>query len=151
MKTSRYKTAQECLKAHNIRPSLHRLAVIEYLMNNAAHPTAEEIFSSLYSAIPTLSRTTVYNILKLLAEKKAAISLDIDPRQAHYDGDTSLHSHFICLGCGAIEDMESDAGLLSELTRRKYPSGMLVERVELNYRGICRKCLSKEQKPAGAT
>ena len=49
-----------------IKPSLQRMAIMEYLMSHLTYPTADSIFNDLYSLIPTLSKTTVYNTLKRL-------------------------------------------------------------------------------------
>lgn len=69
---------QDCLLGHGIKPSVQRLAVMEYLKTHCTHPTADEIFSALSPKMPTLSRTTVYNTLRLLASRGAVLSLDID-------------------------------------------------------------------------
>ena len=38
---------QDCLLGHGIKPSVQRLAVMEYLKTHCTHPTADEIFSAL--------------------------------------------------------------------------------------------------------
>ncbi|MGI5927325.1 MAG: Fur family transcriptional regulator, partial [Thermacetogeniaceae bacterium] len=56
------------LKTKNISLSYQRLKVLEYLTQNRCHPTVEQIFTELQKDIPTLSKTTVYNTLRILAE-----------------------------------------------------------------------------------
>ena len=60
------------LQNHNIKPSVQRIAIMNYLIEHRTHPTVDEIYTALSPSIPTLSKTTVYNTLKLLSEQGAA-------------------------------------------------------------------------------
>ena len=60
--------AAQSLQEKNIRPSLLRIKILEYLISVKTHPTVDEIYDKLLPEIPTLSKTTVYNTLKLLVE-----------------------------------------------------------------------------------
>ena len=62
----------ERLLEHNIKPSMQRIAIMEYLMNHPIHPSADDIYTALSPSMPTLSKTTVYNTLKLFSEQGAA-------------------------------------------------------------------------------
>mgnify|MGYP000565030315 CR=1 FL=1 len=88
------------LQNHNIKPSVQRIAIMTYLMEHRTHPTVDEIYTALAPSIPTLSKTTVYNTLKLLSEQGAAQTLTIDERNTCYDADTTPHAHFLCKHCG---------------------------------------------------
>ena len=59
----------EYLKSCGVRPSLQRLAIYKYVAEHPTHPTADEIYEALKDQIPTLSKTTVYNTVKLLTEQ----------------------------------------------------------------------------------
>jgi len=76
------KAAYECLMDHGVKPSVQRIAIMDYLLKNRTHPTAEEIYSALVNLIPTLSKTTVYNTLKLFVEQGAALMLTIDEKNS---------------------------------------------------------------------
>lgn len=89
-------SACEYLEKHGIKPSLQRIAIAEYLMENRTHPTADEIYNALSVSVPTLSKTTVYNTLRLFAEQNAVLSLVIDEKNVRFDIDTSCHAHFQC-------------------------------------------------------
>ncbi|EJX04128.1 iron uptake regulatory protein [gut metagenome] len=67
---------------HGVKPSVQRIAIMDYLLKNRTHPTAEEIYSALVNLIPTLSKTTVYNTLKLFVEQGAALMLTIDEKNS---------------------------------------------------------------------
>ena len=81
---------------------------MQYLLTHHNHPTADIIYSELAPSMPTLSKTTIYNTLKLLANHGAVTEMTIDKRNAHYDFDTVPHSHFMCRQCGKIIDMPPD-------------------------------------------
>ncbi len=50
------------LEEEGIQPSYHRLKILEYMMNHRTHPTVDIIYKNLSKEIPTLSKTTVYNL-----------------------------------------------------------------------------------------
>ena len=56
---------REHLKKEGIQPSYHRLKILEYLQAYRTHPTVDIIYKNLSKEIKTLSKTTVYNTLKL--------------------------------------------------------------------------------------
>ncbi len=134
-----FNKAYDYLSSYGIRPSLQRTAVMEYLMTHRTHPTADKIYADLAPQYPSLSRTTVYNTLTMLAEKGAALALDLDSGRLHYDGDTSPHAHFICTRCGAILDLEPSNDMMA-MYAAKPPRGMSFTSVQLTYKGLCEKC-----------
>ena len=134
-----YDKAHKYLLEHDVRPSLQRLAIMEYLLNNKTHPTVDEIFSALSKNIPGLSRATVYNTVSMLAERGAILSLDLGCGSIHYDGDNSPHAHFTCTRCGTVYDVFAD-DKMRELYLATPPKGYTVTSVQLSYKGVCEKC-----------
>ena len=124
------KRLEEC----GIKPSLQRLAVMEYLMTHHTHPTVDMIFNDLYPNIPTLSKTTVYNTVKLLAEHNAVSTVNIDEKNVRYDGDISKHAHLRCTNCGCIYDVPVSDFSISHL------EDFTVTEVHIYYKGLCNKC-----------
>lgn len=68
------------LLSYNIKPSVQRIAIMDYLLAHKTHPCIDEIYMALCDDIPTLSKTTVYNTLKLFVEHGAALMLTIDEK-----------------------------------------------------------------------
>ena len=91
-------TAYEYLLSYHIKPSVQRIAIMDYLLNHKTHPCIDEIYTALCKEIPTLSKTTVYNTLKLFVEHGAAKMLTIDEKNACFDGDVHPHAHFSMQG-----------------------------------------------------
>ncbi|MDR1525971.1 MAG: transcriptional repressor, partial [Tannerella sp.] len=101
-------STSQYLLGYGIRPSIQRIAIMRYLTDNRTHPTADEIYESMRKQIPTLSKTTVYNTLKLFVEQGAATYIGIDEKNARFDGCVKPHAHFRCKQCGKIIDLDMD-------------------------------------------
>lgn len=136
--------AYNVLVSNGIRPSVQRLAIMEYLLTHHNHPTVDDVFLSLGKKITTLSRTTVYNTLRLFAEHHAAQLLTIDERRVCYDGDIRPHVHFFCERCGNVIDLFDEPAPV--LSKSREINGNLVTDTQLYYRGICAECMKKENK-----
>lgn len=134
------KSIAQYLIEHGIKPSLQRMAVMEYLLTHKTHPTADEIYNALYPSIPTLSKTTVYNTLKLFVEHNAILSLDINERNMHFDGDVSPHSHFRCRVCGTIFDVAIPRSAIAQILE---VDEVEIDEVQIYYKGICKHCKPK--------
>lgn len=132
------------LNQNGIKPSIQRIAVMEYLMKSHSHPTADEIYNALSPEIPTLSKTTVYNTLRLFVEQGAAIALTIDERNANFDANTSPHAHFLCKRCSRIYDLPVEAKRL--LSSVEVPEQFEATEVSIYVRGLCKDC--KNETPA---
>lgn len=131
------------LQNHNIKPSVQRIAIMNYLMEHRTHPTVDEIYTTLSPSMPTLSKTTVYNTLKLLSEQGAALTLTIDERNTCYDADTSMHAHFLCKSCGKIYDLECTDAVKKVVDTDM--DGHEIQEIHYYYKGVCKHCIEKEQ------
>ena len=145
MKQPESRLTRKYLMDHGIRPSTQRIAIMQFLLDNHTHPTAEEIHLKLLPKIPSLSKTTVYNTMKLFIRKGVAIMIDIDGRNARFDGDVSTHAHFQCRSCNRIFDL-AIPGLYSTISLEEEYS---VESVCLNMRGLCPECNRRKQAESG--
>ena len=131
------------LQETGIRPSKQRLAIMDWLINHPIHPTVEDVYQGLYKQIPTLSRTTVYNTLRMLSEKGAAQMITIDEHRVCYDGNTTPHVHFYCKKCGKVLDLFDEKA--PTLKKPRVIDGNIVDEQQLYYKGVCAECASKEE------
>lgn len=129
------------LTERGIRPSLQRLAIMDYLINHPIHPTVEDVYKGLCNKVPTLSRTTVYNTLRMLSEKGAAQMITIDDHHVCYDGNIKAHVHFFCKQCGKVIDLFDEQA--PEVTGQKIVAGNIITEEQLYYKGICAECAKK--------
>ena len=129
------------LMERGIRPSLQRLAIMDYLINHPIHPTIDDVYQALSNKVPTLSRTTVYNTLRMLSENQAAQMITIDEHRVCYDGNVESHVHFYCKKCGKIIDLFGEQA--PKLEGEKTVEGNIIQEEQLYYKGICAKCAKK--------
>ena len=130
--------AYDRLVENGIKPSMQRLEIMQYLLTHFTHPTVEEIYKGLVSKVPTLSRTTVYNTLRMFSEKNAAQMITIDDHRVCYDGNTDRHAHFYCKCCHRIIDVFDEVAfpqVQGEI------AGNRVDDVQFYFKGVCADCL----------
>lgn len=127
----------EYLLEHDIKPSYQRIRIFDYLIKNRNHPTVDIIFKNLISDIPTLSKMTVYNTLKLFMEKGIVIVLNIEDNEARFDADTTLHGHFKCKECGSVNDFSYDSSKLNFDSLRN----VQVDETHIYLKGTCNTCI----------
>lgn len=127
------------LAGGGVKPSAQRLVILRYLMENRIHPTVDEIFKALQPHHPTLSRTTIYNTLRLLA--KAAIIRCIDTGGgdgARWDYSQNDHAHFLCTSCGRVTDVDYTDDHAPSFTLP--PEGYVVRSADIIFKGLCPDC-----------
>lgn len=133
---------RDYLKRHDIKPSTIRIKVLEYLLNNRIHPTADDIYQSLINDIPTLSKTSVYNTLELFMEKGVVNALSLKEKELRYDINTYFHGHFRCEICGNVYDFPVSEKIIAVEELK----GFVIRNVDINVYGICKKCNEKNKK-----
>jgi Fur family peroxide stress response transcriptional regulator len=131
--------AAERLEKAGVRPSYQRLRIYQYLLANPVHPTVDAIYSALAGEIPTLSRTTVYNTLGLLAGKGLVSTITIEENENRYDADVSVHGHFKCDTCGRVSDFDLDQRGL----KPKGLAGFDIRYRHIYFRGFCDRCATR--------
>lgn len=121
----------------DIKPSYHRVRIYRYLVENRIHPTVDKIYSDLQKELPTLSKATIYNTLKLFSDKGIAKTMTIEEKEARYDILEDNHGHFKCIKCGEIYDFNIDAD--------KFETGDLngfeISQRDVYFKGVCTRCL----------
>jgi len=133
-----FKELEKELKKRNINLSYQRLKVLEYLIQDRCHPTVDHIFTHLHQEIPTLSKTTVYNTLYVLAEAGLVRVITIEENETRYDINVENHGHFKCESCGTISDFCIDMNMLNSEELKKFK----INEKNVYYKGICPNCIS---------
>lgn len=137
-KTAEYSVEKltQMLQAKGIRPSAQRIAVFSAVANGRMHPAAEDIYAGLSKLFHSLSRTTVYNSLKVMTDAGLLRELEIEAGCSRYDMALQpAHSHFICRRCSRIYDMPMPEGM-SEILAPQFD----IDAVEVTLRGLCPEC-----------
>ena len=119
-----------------MRFSRQRELVADIVSGRKDHPTADAIYLSAREIEPNISLGTVYRNLKLLADEGRLVTLETSDKKIHYDGDLSIHSHFICEDCGKIIDLFESAHTHELLENM----GLSVSSEKCFYYGKCSDC-----------
>lgn len=132
-----FEDLKEKLKKKNINLSYQRLKVLEYLTQVRTHPTVDQIFTDLQKDISTLSKTTVYNTLRVLVQAGLVRVITIEDNETRYDIDVRDHGHFKCESCGRIYDFHIDMNslIVKDLNNFK------IDDKNVYFKGICPQCL----------
>jgi len=127
------------LREKKISPSIQRIKILEFLDQHRTHPTVDEIFTSLIPVIPTLSKMTIYNTLKLFSAKGLIRSIPNSENVGHYDYNVTPHAHFKCRKCKKVYDIDVNLGvkITSEI------DGYQIDEYNLILEGICKSCKEK--------
>ena len=122
--------------------SRKRDALLRMIRSTDRHPSAVWIYEQLRKEIPDLSLGTVYRNLSVFRDEGLIVSVGTVNGQERYDGNIGEHTHFICLDCGDVIDVDAqlDAGL-SETVARGYD--LDVQFKQLTLYGKCGKCRAK--------
>ncbi len=124
-------------KGHFLTSS--RLMVLEYLSESTSHPTADEIYNALKDKLPSLSKATVYNTLKLFIELGVAREIKVERDKSRFEAKTDPHIHFTCVKCKRVYDSEKETV--------KFPKNIEGHKVmfgDLLLYGVCVSCQKKE-------
>lgn len=120
--------------------SRQRELILGFLRASDEHPTAAQTHAALLRRLPNLSLGTVYRNLEVLVNEGLVEELPA-AGGARYDGNPKAHHHFICEGCGAIDDLHLQAppSLAQKLRRAR---GRTASRVRIDFFGLCEACES---------
>jgi len=116
-----------------------RLLVLEAVLDLDEHPTADQVHEAVARRAPGVSRATVYRALESLARIGVVVKASHAGRAVRYDGRTETHHHMVCLRCDAVIDF-TDERLDALPVPDTSPLGFEVSGVQVQLRGICRRC-----------
>lgn len=127
---------EQILKEKEIKPSFHRLKILEFLYRENFHYNVDKIYREIIKEIPTLSKTTIYNTLNLFAEKGVVLALRINENEVIYDHNTFFHAHLKCTKCGKIYDID----ISSYFPQKDELEGHSIQDSQIYFTGICKNC-----------
>lgn len=140
----RLQEALDSLKSTKVRMTPQRHAILEYLFNAYAHPTADEIYKALEGKFPNMSVATVYNNLRVFKDVGLVRELTYGDSSSRFDSVTTDHYHVICESCEKIVDFHYP-GLDEVETLAEHVTGFKVKSHRMEIYGVCPECAKKEQ------
>ncbi|TGK14444.1 peroxide-responsive transcriptional repressor PerRA [Leptospira stimsonii] len=116
-----YEKSKKILEDAGINVTVQRLQMANLLLSEPQHLTADQVFQLINEHFPNASRATIFNNLKLFAEKGIVNLLELKSGITHYDSNVKNHHHALDEDTGEIIDIELDSKLqekiLSELKK----------------------------------
>jgi Fur family peroxide stress response transcriptional regulator len=124
-------------RERGLKMTPQRRMIVDYLQSATCHPTADDVLKAVNDRYPMTSRATVYNTLNWL--KEAGMVREVfEGGDLRFDPNMGGHHHFVCRGCGRIEDVDCD--LVGEIRFCPLPGKQEVEVYEVTLRGLCVDC-----------
>ena len=130
------KDAISILRQCRIQPTPQRIAVVECVLENTEHPTADDVLAMAREKCPTVSRATVYNTLNLLVERGLIGMQTIKEGAVVFDPNIERHHHFIDEETGDIYDIPWDQ---LEVTGKEKLSDFEISEFQVILRGRRKK------------
>ena len=119
------KEIQDC----GLKPTEQRVRIAEMLMQTPRHMTAEQILAQVRASTDPISKATVYNTLKALADHGLIRQIHLDPERSVYDSTRAPHHHFYDLDTGELRDISPTDIEFSRLPA--LPDGMQADGIEV--------------------
>lgn len=119
--------------------SKQRELILNEILNNPVHPTADCLYENLKKDNSSLSLGTVYRNLAQLTEHGFIKKVSIPGNPDRFDGRTENHYHIICEVCGEVYDLESE--ILSNLKESiSEETDIKITSYNISFKGICNNC-----------
>jgi Fur family peroxide stress response transcriptional regulator len=131
--------AYAALRTAGLKLTPQRRAVIDALVGDGSHPTAEEVAARLRVSMPGMSLSTVYKVLHELSDLGLVRSLEV-PGAMRFDPAEHDHIHVLCDGCGTIVDVELPAHISRAITAAAEDAATHVRALDVVVRGRCPSC-----------
>lgn len=130
---------EELLRAHGLRVTRPRLAVLEVLASGG-HLDVDEITEQVRGRLDAVSTQAIYDVLGALSRAGLARRLEPAGSPARYEsrvGDN--HHHVVCRGCGMIADVDCAVGEAPCLEPAQ-SHGFQLDEAEVTFWGLCPDC-----------
>ncbi|HVM58168.1 MAG TPA: Fur family transcriptional regulator [Gaiellaceae bacterium] len=137
----------ELLRAHGLRVTAPRLAVLETLAELPSHVSVEQVEAGARKRLGTLSTQAVYDIMRALHD--AGLVRRIEPAGSAALFETRVgdnHHHLVCRDCGRMVDVDCVVGEAPCLSPAA-AAGFEVDEAEVIFWGRCPECLGPNVNP----
>jgi Fur family peroxide stress response transcriptional regulator len=139
MSTSTTPEPIDLLHEHDLKATTQRVALLDIVMEQGHHPTAEQIHERLTEEHPTVSRSTVYESLSKFVELGILNELHIGDGVTRYEFFNDPHVNVVCRECKQIVDVDSPE-LVELLDRVHDETAYEVRTQRMELHGVCPDC-----------
>ena len=132
---------ERLLRESALRVTRPRVAVLNAVREHP-HADTESLIGAVRGDLGRVSHQAVYDVLRALTEAGLLRRIQPSGSVARYELKSGEnHHHIVCRACGAIADVDCDAGEVPCMT----PSddrGYAIDEAEVIYWGLCPGCSS---------
>jgi Fe2+ or Zn2+ uptake regulation protein len=128
----------ELFRREGLRITPQRQQIFKVLSGNTVHPTAEWVWHSVRTEMPSVSLKTVYDTLHELVSLGELQRLDLGTGAGRFDPNVSEHHHLVCRRCGRVQDLHADFSSLEIPAPQR--NGFQASNAEVVFRGLCHEC-----------
>lgn len=132
---------KECVM--NRRNTHQKEIIYQAIQGKGNHLTAEEVLRKVNEIDDKIGLATVYRNLNLLCEQGFIQKVKGDNYNL-FDGNAEPHDHFVCVMCGALEDVPSNATQTIDTLAAKSIKGTIL-RHAIMYEGVCEECRKRQK------
>lgn len=128
-----------------MRNTEQKSVILEVLMAHIDHPTADQIYHEVRGILPKISLGTVYRNLEKLSSAGVIMKLESGGGQKRFDPNPQEHSHFRCVNCSSVEDLNQDIKIDIPEIKDQTNSNRIVLGTTIEFYGYCEECATKRQ------
>lgn len=127
------------LRAHGLRVTPQRRAILSAFTSPDEHLGADEVLGRARRALPEVSRATVYNTLSELVQARV-LQVFGSPEPVRYERHGERHQHFRCLACRYLFNVRPRGQEQLDVSEE----GFSIERATIVLEGTCPECSQLE-------
>ena len=131
---SKTETLNRKLAQAGLRSTRQREVVYHAILSKRDHPTADEIFVRVKSAMPSILLATVYNCLDTLVQCRLVKQVHLERESTRYCPNLSEHAHFHDDNTGEVFDVRLDQEILDKLASL-LPQDFEPNSIDITFRG----------------
>ncbi|MBN1875172.1 MAG: transcriptional repressor [Anaerolineae bacterium] len=131
------------LRQNDLKITPQRRVILELLIEDDSHPTADGIYQRVLAVMPDVSRTTVYNTLRELVHLGVLAEVqEVSGDGLRYDTRTGPHHHLFCTRCHTLIDIIRDfEGIILS---PEETAGYRIMKHQVTFYGLCPECQKRE-------
>lgn len=122
-----------------IRNTIQRQIVLDTVFELKNHPTADEVYATIYKTHPSISRGTVYRNLNTLTMTGKVLKISVPDSADRFDHNTHNHYHVKCKGCGCFIDVDiPNIDIVKSVVSEK--TNFVIDDCSIVFTGTCSHC-----------
>lgn len=121
-----------------------RKVIYEIVSVATDHPTAADVIERLKDRGCNFAYATVYNSLRYLTDEGMIRELRLEGGASRYDARTEDHQHIVCVSCGKVDEVFTEAPSEWLHTIADETGYQLVEEQFL-FKGVCAECRNTQK------